>query len=174
MVNLFTDLLGSESIIRPDVNVQDFIGPADDVIPKLDINQAADLDREITIDELDNVVRKSHADSSPGMNGITYQLVQHIWPLIRRLFHRATLQLMGKDDIPPMNELPIDWCNRRIILIPKPGKPEDNDGSYRPISLLQIPYKIIAGVMAARLKKAAQHLIGPSQKVGLLFTREKY
>ena len=164
MVQLFTNLLGTSSKIDPESNVENILGTALPNVPRLTPDQAIKLDREITIDELDDVVRKSHSGSSPGMNGITYQLIKEIWPLIRRLFFKATLEIMGNNDEPPASHLPHDWCNRRIILIPKPGKPEDDDGSYRPISLLQIPYKIVAAVIAARLKEATQELIGVSQK----------
>ena len=71
---------------------------------------------------------------------------------------------MGSDNEPPTESLPASWCQRRIILIGKPNKPEDDDGAYRPISLLEITYKLVAGVIANRLKQAAQQLIGPSQK----------
>jgi hypothetical protein len=53
---------------------------------------------------------------------------------------------------------------RRIILILKLTKEPDDENSYRPISLLEIPYKIIAGVIANRLKAVSEDLIGPSQK----------
>ena len=164
MVNLFKNLLGNSSTIEDSATVEDFIGEADEHTPKLSQEQANNIDREISIDELDDVVRKAHTDSSPGMSGVSYQLIKHIWPLIRRLFHKVTLQLMGSGDNPPLAKLPDTWCQRRIILIGKPNKPEDDDGSYRPISLLEITYKLVAGVMAERLKTAAQHLIGPSQK----------
>ena len=63
-----------------------------------------------------------------------------------------------------MKTLPDSWCQRRILLIGKPNKPEDDDGSYRPISLLEITYKLVAGVIEARLKQAAQHLKGETKK----------
>jgi hypothetical protein len=53
---------------------------------------------------------------------------------------------------------------RCVILILKPTKAPDDENSYRPISLLEIPYKIITGVMANWLKIATEGIIGPSQK----------
>ena len=164
MVDLFKKLLGNKSKVDSEYTVEEFLGEAMHKVPKLTPEQARSIEEEITQDELDDVVRKSHTDSSPGISGVSYQLIKHIWPLIRRLFHKATLQIMGSNDKPPMDKLPESWCQRRIILIGKPNKPEDDDGSYRPISLLEITYKLVAGVIAARLKQAAQHLIGPSQK----------
>lgn len=164
MVNLFKNILGKKSAINEDMSVDDFLGEAAEHTPKLDLNHQSLLDEEISIDELDNVVDKAHTDSAPGMSGISYQLIKHIWPLTRKLFHKATLQIMGSEDTPPLQELPQTWCQRRIILIGKPNKPQDDEGAYRPISLLEIPYKIVAGVMAARLKQTTSQLIGPSQK----------
>ena len=164
MENLFKKLLGQKSQINESATVEDFLGDAKDCVPKLSEELCEDLDRDISIEELDDVVRKAHSGSSPGMTGVSYQLIKEIWPLIRRLFLLVARELMGTTTDEPAEQLPDRWLKRRIILLQKPHKPPENDGSYRPISLLEICYKLLAGVIASRLKRATQHLIGPSQK----------
>ena len=164
MADLFQKLLDEKSNIDDQATVEDFLGAAADHTPKLSEDVARDLDRDITIDELDEVVRKAHSNSSPGMTGTSYQLIKEIWPLIRRLFLKVANELMGTNEKEPAQQLPERWLQRRVILLQKPHKPADNEGSYRPITLLEICYKVMAGVIATRLKHATQHLIGPSQK----------
>jgi hypothetical protein len=53
---------------------------------------------------------------------------------------------------------------RCVILILKLMKLLDDKNSYHPISLLEIPYKIIARVMANQLRNATDKIISPSQK----------
>ena len=164
MENLFKSLLGRKSQIDETATVENFLGNATGYVPKLPEDVSAELDKEITIDELDEVVRKSHSNSSPGMTGVSYQLIKEIWPLIRRLFLMVAKELMGTSTIEPADQLPERWLQRRVVLLQKPHKPPDNEGSYRPITLLEICYKLLAGVIASRLKIATQHLIGSSQK----------
>ncbi len=56
--------------------------------------------------------------------------------------------------------------NALIRLVPKfpdPVKPAD----YRPISLLNCDYKIMAGTYAGRLKRSLESTLGPSQRGGV-------
>jgi hypothetical protein len=71
-----------------------------------------------------------------------------------------TLEYLGQQN----EKLPLMMRMRKIILILKPTKEPDDENTYRPISLLEIPYKIIDGVIANRLKNVSDLLIGPSQK----------
>ena len=49
-----------------------------------------------------------------------------------------------------------------ITLIPKKGDKTDIE-NYRPISLTNTDYRILAGVLATRLQKVISDLIGPEQ-----------
>ena len=50
-----------------------------------------------------------------------------------------------------------------FTLIPKPNKPRDNISSYRPITLLNSSYKIIASAIANRTKEILPNIIGEEQ-----------
>ncbi|NEJ83942.1 hypothetical protein GR268_46720, partial [Rhizobium leguminosarum] len=59
--------------------------------------------------------------------------------------------------------LPADWLKGHIILLPKPGSPAD-PGNYRPISLLQVAYKIYTKIITNRLSLvASKHILAHSQ-----------
>lgn len=52
--------------------------------------------------------------------------------------------------------VPSLWKTAEIIMIPKPGKPQQETASYRPISLLPIISKIFEKILLKRLKKIIQ------------------
>ena len=50
-----------------------------------------------------------------------------------------------------------------VTLIPKHGKPPDSPKGWRPISLLNVDFKILSAAIATRLKSVSEYLISPSQ-----------
>ena len=50
-----------------------------------------------------------------------------------------------------------------ITLIPKQGKPNDSVKGWRPISLLNVDFKILSAAIANRLKIVMHELISPEQ-----------
>ena len=67
------------------------------------------------------------------------------------------LESFRKKELPPT-------CREGIlILIPKVGKSSDELKNYRPLTLLNTSYKILAGAIGARLKRALGDIIGPEQ-----------
>ncbi|KAK2648255.1 hypothetical protein Ddye_015744 [Dipteronia dyeriana] len=55
-----------------------------------------------------------------------------------------------------------DYSNTNVVLIPKSKCPVDLK-NFRPISLYSVVYKVIAKVLAARLKGILPHIISPTQ-----------
>lgn len=58
-------------------------------------------------------------------------------------------------------------CEARIILIPKEGKDLTKLQSYRPISQLNVGYKILTFILASGLMQVLISIIGPDQLVFL-------
>ena len=50
-----------------------------------------------------------------------------------------------------------------LFLLPKPGKDPSQMSNYRPLSLLNCDYKILAKILALRLEKAVLSIIQPDQ-----------
>ena len=59
--------------------------------------------------------------------------------------------------------LPTSLTEGIVTLIPKPLKPKDEIKSYRPITLLNSSYKIVASAVANRIKKVLPDVIGHEQ-----------
>ena len=55
------------------------------------------------------------------------------------------------------------WRKALVVAIPKPGKPVGDPKSYRPISLLCVPYKILERLIYARVKPLIDPLLPKEQ-----------
>ena len=67
-------------------------------------------------------------------------------------------------------KIPKIWRRALVVAIPKPGKPVVDPKSYRPISLLCVPYKILERLIYARVEPLIDPLL-PKEQAG--FRREK-
>ena len=69
-----------------------------------------------------------------------------------KMTHQSTAP--GPDDIHPELErckIPKIWRKATVIALPKPNKPKDDPKSYRPISLLCIPFKLLERMIHRRI-----------------------
>ena len=105
------------------------------------------LKAPITMNELTKQVFKKHDSSATGMSGVTYVLMQEIWPIIKHAFLRMASRITS-----PGGSLPNMEKIRKIIVISKPDNDRTHPDSYRPICLLEVTYKIMSGVFADRLR----------------------
>ncbi|KAH8242557.1 hypothetical protein KR026_008205, partial [Drosophila bipectinata] len=83
---------------------------------------------------------------SPGADGLEALAIKLLPPFgIQRLtsIFNACLEI---------GHFPSDWKKAEVILIPKPGKPEADLASYRPISLLSVLSKLLVRVFLRRFQ----------------------
>eukprot|EP00253_Pinus_taeda_P006554 PITA_06554 len=118
--------------------------------------ETEDLTKEVTMDELEATIKWFKKDRSPGPNGWTIE------------FYIAFLDILGNDLLRI-----IEHCRRHgrissankstfIALISKANHPTTFD-DFRPISLCNCLYKIIAKIIANRLKPILSRHISPEQ-----------
>ena len=62
-------------------------------------------------------------------------------------------------------KIPKIWRRALVVAIPKPGKSVGDPKSYRPISLLCVPYKILERLIYARIKPLIDPLL-PKEQAG--------
>lgn len=67
--------------------------------------------------------------------------------------------------------MPNSWNEADIILIPKSHKDHRKVGSFRPITLLNVDYKILACILAKRINTVLGILIHPDQ-MGFIKSRQ--
>jgi hypothetical protein len=113
-----------------------------------------------TLEELDKVIKTLKKDKSPGYDGIINEFYIRYWHSIREEFWQVMKEI-------ELTESLCDSQYRGIIsLLYKQGD-RDDIANWRPITLLNTDYKIIAKLYAERLKKVLPEVIQEDQKAFL-------
>ena len=125
--------------------------------PKLCQDEASELEHELTKDELLNALKGFHPGKTPGDDGFTKE------------FYETFFELFWKDLIDSFNEafqtdkLSISQRHGIISLIPK----DENNLmvliNWRPITLLNVDYKILTRVIVKRIESKLPKLVHSDQ-----------
>ena len=118
------------------------------------------FDCSFSLSELTDTLHRLPSGSSPGDDGLPREFYAAFWPVIGPVFLEMFLEVLKKGSLTPSQGSAL------IRLIPKldvPQKPAD----FRPISLLNCDYKLMAGVLAGRLKRTLDKTLGVSQRGGV-------
>uniref|UniRef100_A0A8C5MZK2 Reverse transcriptase domain-containing protein n=1 Tax=Leptobrachium leishanense TaxID=445787 RepID=A0A8C5MZK2_9ANUR len=132
---------------------------------RLQDSEVSLLDEPISKKELLQALKSTKNGKSPGPDGLPAEYYKEFQDLLLPPL-LATLNALNKDT--PFH--PHTLC-ATITVLPKPGKDPAVCESYRPISLLNSDVKLLARVLADRLKLCLPHLIHPDQ-VGFIPGRE--
>ncbi|GJR44939.1 RNA-directed DNA polymerase, eukaryota [Tanacetum coccineum] len=110
----------------------------------LSLDQQAELERDVSKEELKQAVWDCGLDKSPGPDGFSFGFYRHFWATIENDVFKAVKHFFLYADIPK-------GCNSSFIaLIPKiPNANLVKD--FRPISLIGSIYKIISKILTNRL-----------------------
>lgn len=136
-------------------------------LPTLSEKQNKILMAEITERELSGAISKLKANKSPGPDGFPAEwykkLKTELLPFLLRILNLALKN--GK--------MPSSWKQATISVIPKAGKDPLSCSSFRPISVLNIDYKLFTSIMAKRLEVLLPELINTDQ-TGFISQRQTH
>ena len=115
------------------------------------------IEGEITEDEIAHVLKNMKNNKSPGSDGFTVEFFKFFFKDLKTFIKRGINEgyLMGKFSITQRQGI--------ITCIPKGDKPRHFLKNWRPITLLNVIYKIASGCIANRLKSVLPKLISSDQ-----------
>jgi len=115
-------------------------------------NDRMSCDKDISIDELHNALTSMAKNKSPGSDGLTVEFYLHFWQLLKDILFKVYKTVENE------NVMTRSMRHGIISLIYKKGDRRQLT-NWRPISLLNVDYKILARVMANRLKYVLPNII---------------
>lgn len=124
----------------------------------LDNIAAASLEGEITLQEIQQALINMNNDKSPGPDGFTAEFYKSFFPEIGVFLVRSLNEAFVR------GELSVTQYQGVITCIPKEGKPKQFIKNWRPISLLNVSYKLLSACLARRMKTVLPSIIHESQK----------
>ena len=134
-------------------------------VPTLDEEEANDLEGEITLEEATDVLKNMKNNKSPGSDGFTVEFFKVFWIKLGIFVVRAINESFRKGKMTAVQRQGVITC------IPKGDKPRQYVKNWRPISLLNVIYKIGSSCIANRLKCVLPKIISEDQSG---FIRNRY
>ncbi len=130
-------------------------------LPQISPDVKEFLDEEITSLEVEAAINEAQEVSAPGPTGQTITLYKLLFQEIPDIFTAAMNQLVFNHEL--ASHAMFQWIKeRKVIYIPK--KPSSTSpGDYRPLSMLEVLYKIPSRILARRLTTALPEIIGEHQ-----------
>ena len=117
-----------------------------------------ELDRPITLDDLYDSLSAMQVDKVSGPDSLSVEFYRAFWPVLGKLMHASFLHSQARGSLS-------DSQRRGILrLIPKRNKDLFNIANWRPITLLNVDYKILSKALAKRLASILPDLIHQDQK----------
>ena len=99
------------------------------------------------------MLAKFNNNRSPGSDGISVEFYKYFWKEINS-YLMASYNYSFENNL-----LSMDQRRALLVLIPKGEKDKRLLKNWRPISLLNVDYKILAKVLATRLQKVISSLL---------------
>jgi len=152
----FYKTLYTSKMIPTDTTNSYFIDLENATLPKLSKSESKLCDGYVTVSECTNVLYKIKPNKSPGSDGLSIELYQKFWPLIKKHLVESFNEGFDNNNLSDSQNIAI------LSLMHKKGDPQELK-NYRPISLLNTDYKLLTHVLAARMHTILHRIINPDQ-----------
>ena len=128
---------------------------------QLSEEQQTSCDSDMSQDELLAALLGTETNKSPGSDGLPYEFYRAFWHMVKQPLLHCFQEAFAS---PEANPLPPSQRVGVITLLFKgKGLPRDQPASYRPITLLNTDYKIMARALACRWGPAADAVVDQTQ-----------
>ena len=153
----YTNLFSSKDSSLTDINIETLLSPSLDKITKLSEDQKLSIETPINLDELASSLYKMKNNKTPGNDGFPCEFYKMFWTKLKFFILRSVNETFLD------KELMITARQCQITCLPKGDKPREYLKNWRPISLLNVTYKLISATLANRLKLVLPNIISKKQ-----------
>ena len=105
---------------------------------------------------MDDALKTSRAGTSPGPDGIPLAVYRKSAALLAPVLARVYSAMLRTFSLPPA-------FHEGVVVYLSKGGDRTEPSQYRPITLLNTAYRVLAKVLTGVLAPALQHVVGPSQ-----------
>ena len=120
---------------------------------------AVNISNNFSQREFAAALQHSKPGKALGPDSIFSELILHVGAALKSWLRDFLSFCLRRFKIPKI------WRRALVVAIPKPAKPVRDPKSYRPISLLCVPYKILKGLIYARVEPLIDPLL-PKEQAG--------
>ena len=154
VLNFYKSLYSSKEQDIVNVDLNSILSNA---TPKLNDLEAYSLEGEITLNEAGKFLKTMQNNKSPGSTGFTTEFFKYFWQDLGSFVVQSINFGFSTGKLSPTQREGIITC------IPKGNKSRKYIKNWRPISLLNISYKIASGCIANRIKTILPSIIDLDQ-----------
>lgn len=138
-------------------------------LPTVDNKENKALITQITEEEINYVIGRLKGNKAPGADGFTAEWYKKLRELLTHVLLRIFNWILAGGEVSPLMETNNYW----MYITPKEGKDKLECSNYRPISILNLDYKIFTLIISRRLEKNLRKIINLDQ-TGLIKSRQTH
>ena len=157
--SFYSDLLETKSAGLLSTNFREnfsaFVENLD--IPKFSFEESMSLESDLTLGEIKNVLKSFQSNKSPGGDGFSKEFFETFFDLIGIHLLNSYNEAFTK------GQLSISQRRGVICLIPKDDSDLTELSNWRPLTLLNVDYKILAKAIGQRIESKLSSLIHSDQ-----------
>ena len=122
----------------------------------LDLDDKSMLGEKVSKEEVDECLGSMKKGKTPGSDGLPVEFYCAFWDVIGDCVYEMVMKVLED------GRMPESMLKSVIVLLYKKGDKHELK-NWRPISLLNVDYKVVAKVLANRLRAVAEKLVGEEQ-----------